>query len=52
MGSLSELYLDDILIPCYSLPQSTSGLPGLLGGANAGAFAALSAWAIPPTKVA
>ncbi len=39
--SLLEFYLDDVLIECYSLPQSATGRIGCLGG---DAVRVLSAW--------
>ena len=35
-GSLLELYLDDVLIQCFSLPETTTGRIGLLSGGTGG----------------
>lgn len=42
--SLFELYLDDILIECFSLPTSATGRIGLLQGGDTHAFSNLTAW--------
>jgi len=42
--SLMELYLDDILIECFSLPASATGRIGLLQGGDTHAFSNLIAW--------
>ena len=42
-GSLIELYLDDVLIDCYSLPSDGTGRIGLIGGA-----AVRNAWECKP----
>jgi hypothetical protein len=39
--SLLEFYLDDILIECFSLPQSATGRIGLMGAES---FGTLNAW--------
>jgi len=47
--SLLELYLDDILIECFSLPGRSTGRIGLIDGGDAKTFGELTAWyARPP----
>lgn len=43
-GSLSEFYLDDWLMQCYSLPQSADGHLGLICAGDAQALSSLKAW--------
>jgi hypothetical protein len=43
-GSLMELYLDDFLIECYSLPAPATGRIGLIPGNQRNAIGALKAW--------
>ena len=43
-GSLMELYLNDILIECYSLPSKASGRIGQITGGEATALSDLAAW--------
>lgn len=43
-GSLMELYLNDILIECYSLPSKASGRIGQVTGGEATALSDLAAW--------
>lgn len=44
--SLLELYLDDILIECFSLKTTSSGRIGLITGGEAGAITNLQAWQV------
>jgi hypothetical protein len=43
-GSLMEVYLDDVLIECYSLPASATGRIGLIPGNQRNSVSALKAW--------
>ena len=43
-GSLMELYLDNILIECYSLPSTASGKIDPINGGEGAAFGGLAAW--------
>jgi len=43
-GCLAELYLDDILIECFSLPAGATGRIGLVDGGEPDAFRALRMW--------
>jgi len=43
-GSLLELYLDDLLMQCYSLPQNSSGRIGVILAGDPSAVTALKAW--------
>jgi hypothetical protein len=43
-GSLIEFYLDDLLMQCYSLPQTATGKIGLIQGGPDAAFRDLQAW--------
>jgi hypothetical protein len=43
-NSLLELYLDDILIECFSLPSDATGLIRLIGGNDTSVFTGLTAW--------
>ena len=43
-GSLAELYLDNVLIECYSLPEPATGRLGLFTPSTPGAIAGLRAW--------
>jgi hypothetical protein len=42
--SLAEIYLDDVLIECFSLPAAATGRIGLIYGTDSPAFSALEAW--------
>ncbi len=42
--SLTEFYLDDILIECFSLPRDATGRIGLIGGDGVKVFGDLKAW--------
>jgi len=42
--SLIELYLDDILIECFSLPARGTGRVGLITGADRNSIGSLKAW--------
>jgi hypothetical protein len=42
-GSLTELYVNDLLMQCYSLPAAADGRLGVLGSA---AFSHLRAWTV------
>jgi len=44
--SLMELYLDEILIECFSLKSAATGRIGLITGGDAGAIGKLKAWAV------
>ncbi len=43
-GSLTEFYLDDILIECFSLPADATGRIGLIQGDDTKAITNLRAW--------
>ena len=43
-GVLLEIYLDDIMIECFSLPRPATGRIGLIGGSKGETFGALKAW--------
>ena len=43
-GSLTEFYLDDLLMQCYSLPQPATGRIALLPAGDPAAVTALQAW--------
>ena len=43
-GSLVEFYLNDILIECFSLPDTATGRIGLIGRDSAETFQAITAW--------
>ena len=43
-GSLTEFYLDDLLMQCYSLPQEATGQIGLLEARDPDALSGLQAW--------
>jgi hypothetical protein len=43
-GSLSEFYLDDLLMQCYSLPGEATGRIGLIQGGRGEAIGRLMAW--------
>jgi hypothetical protein len=42
--ALLEIYLDDFLIECYSLPTPATGRIGLIGGGCPAAVSVLAAW--------
>ncbi|MGQ9663474.1 MAG: DUF2961 domain-containing protein, partial [Kiritimatiellia bacterium] len=43
-GPLMEVYLNDILLECFSLPAAASGKIGLITGGDPSAFSGLGAW--------
>ena len=43
-GSLLEIYLDDFLIECYSLPATATGRLGLIAGGRQNSIRVLKAW--------
>ena len=43
-GVLMEVYLDDFLIECYSLPAPATGRLGLIPGNQRNSIGALRAW--------
>ncbi len=43
-GVLAELYLDDFLIECYSLPGKATGRIGLIRGDDPGSIGSLKGW--------
>jgi hypothetical protein len=43
-GVLLEIYLDDVLIECYSLPAPATGRIGLIPGSQRNSISALKAW--------
>ena len=43
-GVLMEIYLDDVLIECYSLPTQATGRIGLIRGDQKNSIRALKAW--------
>jgi len=51
-GPLLEIYLDDFVIECYSLPAPATGHIGLISGSKRSAISALKAWqtSLPSAK--
>lgn len=48
-GVLLEVYLDDVLIECYSLPGPATGRIGLITGSRSNSIGALRAWKHGPS---
>jgi len=43
-GELMEVYLDDVLVECFSLPAPATGRIGLICGDDPGSIGSLKAW--------
>lgn len=48
-GVLMEVYLDDLLIECYSLPAPATGRVGLIPGGQRNSIGAPEAWKQSPS---